>query len=115
MKQIGLLDGLDVYLLFNPVRTFFSDTLLMEFVGKVQADSVDDEGFLLRLAGVESVDERRFTKEKIKVLNAVEAVFKSVVGVDRKIRGNYRESRAIVDLPPQKVRDGPAFVVVAES
>ena len=89
--------------------------VLMEFVGKVQADSVDDEGFLLRLAGVESVDERRFTKEKIKVLNAVEAVFKSVVGVDRKIRGNYRESRAIVDLPPQKVRDGPAFVVVAES
>ena len=57
VKQVRLLDGLDVDLFFDPVSAFLRDALLLELVGELQAIGIDDEGFLFGLVRV-----RRLTK-----------------------------------------------------
>jgi hypothetical protein len=57
VEEVGLRNGFDLHLLLNPCRALPSHAFLLELVGETQALSIDEEGFFLRLAGVEAADE----------------------------------------------------------
>ena len=115
VEQVGLLDGLDVYFSLNPVSALFRDTLLLELVGQLQPIGVNNEGLLLRLAGVEPVDEGGLAEQEIEVVDAVEAVLQCVVGVDGEVGGDDREPRAVANDTSEEISNDAARVIVTYS
>lgn len=115
VQEVGLLDGLDVHLAFDPVGALPGDAFLLKLVGELQTVGVDDERFFLGLAGVETVDEGRLAEEKIEMSNPLERLLERVVGVNGEVGRYDGEPGATLGLRPQEVGDRSPGVVVAQA
>ena len=115
MKQVGLLDGLDVYLSLDPFGALPCDTFLLELVRKLQASSVNDEGLCLGLTRVEPMYKGRLAEEEVEVFDAVEFFLEGVVSIDGEVGRDDRELRATLHLLAQKIGDRTSRVVVAQA
>ena len=97
VEQIGLLDGLDINLVGDPVVTLFSHALLpQEPFAKSQLLIFDTERLFVGPVGIETLYKTRFAKEKIEVIYPVQMAFQSFMSVDGKVSGYKRESGAIL-------------------
>ena len=110
-----MLDGLDVHLALYPVGALLGDAFLLELVGELQPIGIDDEGLLLGLAGIESVDEGRLTEQEIKVVDAVEALLERVVGVNGEVGGDNRQPRTVLNFSFEEISYSPACMIIAKS
>jgi len=55
VEQIGLLDGLDVYLLLYPIGALFGCTFLLKFVSEFELIVTEDKSLLFCPGGIKPI------------------------------------------------------------